>query len=95
MIKACNKSPNVDFIPLYYLDKHSLREHPFLLALRRETPSATKSKEKRMFSQAMISTTTLKPEQLGGQGVFLLENELYPYFHTGSQIRLYQRNMKR
>ena len=48
-----------------------------------------------MFSQAMISPTTLKPEQLGGQGVFLLENELYPYFQTGSQIRLYQTNMKR
>ena len=38
-------------------ENHSLRKHPFLLALRRwgvsrETSPATKSEEKRMFSQA-------------------------------------------
>ena len=32
----------------------SLRKHPFLLALPRETSPATKSEEKRMFSQATI-----------------------------------------
>ena len=41
--------------PLYpLLLKNSLRKHPFLLALR--TSPATKSEEKRMFSQASLET---------------------------------------
>ena len=38
----------------------SLQKHPFLLPLRRWGPEATKSEEKRMFSQAIIDDNNIK-----------------------------------
>ena len=47
-------------MPSDVLQRISLRKHPFLLALRRETSPAAKSEEKRMFSQASSSVDSKK-----------------------------------
>ena len=50
--------PIDEFLTIFFFENSSLRKHPFLLALRRwvrfarNVPTAAKSVEKRMFSQA-------------------------------------------